>query len=266
MNLKFLLVLTFLVIIQKTSFVLAQDLEETDEDLIDKFEKDQEQTSSQEKPNSDTDQNTNPNSNLEEAPVPLLPVNVPQPKPSTEPNTSSNKGVVDQVDLVSLNENVPPDSSNPCSCVKYFLCDIENGAVIDNGEGVIGLIDIRLGGSTKGSPCNHYFDICCKQMKEPTDVVPDPVSQHSICGKRNIGGVGFRITGALDGEAQFGEIPLDGCHCSPRTTGRQTCSQYFPLWGFPNSSQSSSDRCSLCFWEKPDRIESPFRGMGHSDT
>jgi len=197
MKLKFILVLTFLAIIQKTSFVLAQDLEETDEDLIDKFEK--EQTSSQEKVEKPSS-SINPNHNFEEVETP---VNVPPPKPQPA-NTSSNKDIVD---LVSLNQNPPPDSSNPCSCVKYFLCDIENGAVIDNGEGVIGLIDIRLGGSAKGSPCNHYFDICCKQMKEATDVVPDPVSQHSICGKRNIGGVGFRITGALDGEAQFGEFP-----------------------------------------------------------
>lgn len=51
--------------------------------------------------------------------------------------------------------------TNPCSCVKYFLCDVEKQKPIQNGD-VIGLIDIRLGGLTKGSPCDHYFDICCK--------------------------------------------------------------------------------------------------------
>lgn len=48
----------------------------------------------------------------------------------------------------------------PCVCVKYFLCNIDNGTVIDDGN-VLGLIDIRLG-NTKSSPCDHYFDICCQ--------------------------------------------------------------------------------------------------------
>lgn len=52
---------------------------------------------------------------------------------------------------------------SPCVCVKYFLCNIDNGTVVDNGN-VVGLIDIRLG-ATKSSPCDHYFDICC-QVKE----------------------------------------------------------------------------------------------------
>jgi kallikrein len=31
--------------------------------------------------------------------------------------------------------------------------------------------------------------------------------KHSACGKRNLGGVGFRITGADNQESQFGEFP-----------------------------------------------------------
>ena len=39
------------------------------------------------------------------------------------------------------------------------------------------------------------------------DPIAKPSTSHQICGNRNTGGVGFRITGALDGEAQFGEFP-----------------------------------------------------------
>ena len=45
-------------------------------------------------------------------------------------------------------------------------------------------------------------------MKNTPEVIPQqPTFQHATCGKRNDRGVGFRITGALDGEAQFGEFP-----------------------------------------------------------
>jgi hypothetical protein len=54
--------------------------------------------------------------------------------------------------------------SRPCECVKYFLCNIDNETVVDNGD-VLGLIDIRLG-ATRPSPCPHYFDICCQVYKK----------------------------------------------------------------------------------------------------
>lgn len=58
-------------------------------------------------------------------------------------------------------------------------------------------------------PCENYLDVCCK----PPDVVPPerPVTPPPVervgCGKRNPEGVGFRITGQSDNEAQFGEFP-----------------------------------------------------------
>lgn len=36
----------------------------------------------------------------------------------------------------------------------------------------------------------------------PEKTTPD--FKHSVCGKRNVDGVGFRITGAMNQEAQFG--------------------------------------------------------------
>lgn len=45
--------------------------------------------------------------------------------------------------------------------------------------------------------------------QEPSELIqPKPTKfEHSVCGKRNIDGVGFRITGADNMEAQFGEFP-----------------------------------------------------------
>lgn len=54
------------------------------------------------------------------------------------------------------------------------------------------------------------MDVCCK----PPDLVrnnEDPITPSPVvrkgCGQRHPNGVGFRITGAMDNEAQFGEFP-----------------------------------------------------------
>lgn len=57
-----------------------------------------------------------------------------------------------------------------CKCVKYYLCNIDNGTVVDNGD-VLGLIDIRLGAS-KPSACPHYFDICCPVSVSLSNTIP----------------------------------------------------------------------------------------------
>lgn len=66
---------------------------------------------------------------------------------------SSNEGTSDEFSQETFKE------PKNCECVKYYLCNIDNGTVVDNGD-VLGLIDIRLGAS-KPSSCPHYFDICC---------------------------------------------------------------------------------------------------------
>lgn len=60
----------------------------------------------------------------------------------------------------------------------------------------------------KGS-CDNYLDICCKppdQLTPENKVTPKPMLSRG-CGQRNPNGVGFRITGQTDNEAQFGEFP-----------------------------------------------------------
>ncbi|XP_076250481.1 phenoloxidase-activating factor 2-like [Rhynchophorus ferrugineus] len=87
-----------------------------------------------------------------------------------------------------------------CTCVPYYLCN--NGSVNTNGEGII---DIRI----NDGPCSSYIEVCCNtedQTDKPITPTPPPV-QKSGCGRRNSDGIGFRITGDKDNEAQFGEFP-----------------------------------------------------------
>ncbi|CAL8114936.1 unnamed protein product [Orchesella dallaii] len=131
------------------------------------------------------------------------------PKPASVPSPPIQpiKEIASNEDRVVSQEVL--EEQSPCVCVKYFLCNIDNGTVIENGD-VAGLIDIRLGtgtGPTKNSPCDHYFDICCQSMRDTTTEIRNPEFKHSVCGKRNVEGVGFRITGAVNQEAQFGEFP-----------------------------------------------------------
>jgi len=87
-----------------------------------------------------------------------------------------------------------------CTCVPYYLCN--NGSVNTNGEGII---DIRI----NDGPCESYLDICCdkgNEVQEPITPTPSPIKRIG-CGHRNPDGIGFRITGDKDNEAQFGEFP-----------------------------------------------------------
>ncbi|XP_019880759.1 phenoloxidase-activating factor 2-like isoform X2 [Aethina tumida] len=87
-----------------------------------------------------------------------------------------------------------------CSCVPYYLCN--NGSINTNGEGVI---DIRI---TEPS-CSSYIEVCCDEGSKTDEPItpPPPVTKRKGCGYRNEEGVGFRITGDKDNEAQFGEFP-----------------------------------------------------------
>ncbi|NP_001155060.1 serine protease homolog 21 precursor [Nasonia vitripennis] len=84
-----------------------------------------------------------------------------------------------------------------CECVPYYQC--QNGTILDNG---VGLIDIRLQG-----PCDNYLDVCCAAPDVVHDKITPRPTERKGCGQRNPEGVGFRITGAKDNEAQFGEFP-----------------------------------------------------------
>ncbi|CAH1175584.1 unnamed protein product [Phaedon cochleariae] len=89
-----------------------------------------------------------------------------------------------------------------CTCVEYYLCN--NGTINTNGEGII---DIRI----NDGPCGgNYLQVCCDPLDVRTDPItptPPPQPAPTKCGYRHPDGVGFRITGDRENEAQFGEFP-----------------------------------------------------------
>lgn len=84
---------------------------------------------------------------------------------------------------------------------------IEHNQLILHREG---LLDIRFGQedntNNKDHPCPGLFETCCNLRSERPNIPPSPV--HTGCGVRNVDGVGFRITGDKDNEAQFGKISM----------------------------------------------------------
>ncbi|TGZ50046.1 Serine proteinase stubble [Temnothorax longispinosus] len=106
-------------------------------------------------------------------------------------------------------ENKTPSKPDDCECVPYYQC--KEGKIVENG---VGIIDIRSDFGDKDEkrpgglgPCDNYLDVCCKAPDLLPPVTPPPTSSRTGCGQRHPEGVGFRITGQTDNEAQFGEFP-----------------------------------------------------------
>nr|CAD7601004.1 unnamed protein product [Timema genevievae] len=59
----------------------------------------------------------------------------------------------------------------------------------------------------KEGPCENYLDVCCQTPDRLTDPITPKPNIRTGCGYRNPEGIGFRITGHNDNEAQFGEFP-----------------------------------------------------------
>lgn len=139
------------------------------------------------------------------------------------------------MDTVSLFQPCTSPNGLPGECVPYYLC--KDGKINNDGSD---LLDIRF---NEESPCVDYFEQCCETgeiLTEPTYRPPTgppvgppnngggghidpgtgtghvppvdlnngklpPVQQK--CGFRNSEGIGFRITGNSDNEAEYGEFP-----------------------------------------------------------
>lgn len=96
-----------------------------------------------------------------------------------------------------VDRNPVPVTSN-CECVAYYLCNANN-TINTNG---MGIIDIR-----ENDNCPSYLDVCCNPPDTTDKPIQPPTIDRSGCGYRNPDGVGFRIKGDKDNEAQFGEFP-----------------------------------------------------------
>lgn len=71
------------------------------------------------------------------------------------------------------------------------------------------MIDIRIDIEPTSQECSDYLETCCAlgdRLPEPLQPVT-PAPQVSGCGVRNTNGIGFRISGNQDNEAEFGEFP-----------------------------------------------------------
>jgi plasma kallikrein len=68
------------------------------------------------------------------------------------------------------------------------------------------LLDIRF---NEENECVDYFEQCCAtgEILPPEQKIPPPheTVKQAKCGFRNAEGVGFRITGNSDREAEYGE-------------------------------------------------------------
>ncbi|XP_014098296.2 phenoloxidase-activating factor 2 [Bactrocera oleae] len=102
----------------------------------------------------------------------------------------------------------------PCNCVPYHMCDPTTGSEttpVEDGEfDGFGLIDLRFGADDP--VCEHFLDVCCgSQNQHRGSLTPKPQEERPNrskgCGIRNVGGIDFNITGAVDNEAGFGEFP-----------------------------------------------------------
>ncbi|EDW88785.1 phenoloxidase-activating factor 2 [Drosophila yakuba] len=132
--------------------------------------------------------NPNPNPNPLPRPPPTPVVN---PKDSSG-NTGSENGGSGSAQYQSCGDQK--------ECVPRWLC--ANNTINNDGEGII---DIRI---DTGSPCQNYLDLCCDLPNKRKDPIFNYKPDHPEgCGYQNPEGVGFKITGAVNQEAEFGEFP-----------------------------------------------------------
>jgi hypothetical protein len=141
----------------------------------------------------------------------------PSPRTIVEPSSRSIDVLVQvlESDKLVKGEILPDDafiegdcsvfSSQGYSCVPYYQCT--NGSIITDGTG---LIDVRNGFAAldvETSKCPGFLDVCCKDPDFVPPPPPPPAPYSAQCGRRNVNGLGARIQGFKEGEAQFGEWP-----------------------------------------------------------
>ncbi|TMW39419.1 hypothetical protein DOY81_015501, partial [Sarcophaga bullata] len=113
-----------------------------------------------------------------------------QPEPPTTPTTPNRVGETGRYKSCGVERE----------CVPRHLC--ADGTISTTGEN---FIDIRI---NSNEVCT-YNEVCCDIPNKTTTPVIDPFpkERHEGCGWRNEEGVGYKITGDTDNEAQFGEFP-----------------------------------------------------------
>jgi kallikrein len=102
--------------------------------------------------------------------------------------------------VILLLHYVSSQNTDNCICIRYTLCEENNGTVITDGAN---LIDERIGPFCPSCDCSDG-EVCCSIDGNQT--TPVPSLRHNKCGFRNPDGTGFKI--GSDGEdTAFGEFP-----------------------------------------------------------
>ncbi|XP_062140889.1 phenoloxidase-activating factor 2 [Drosophila sulfurigaster albostrigata] len=125
----------------------------------------------------------------------------------TDPNSFSSTSPLPILSSTSIIPDTAKQSDEYESCgyqkecVPRWLCS--NDTINTSGENII---DIRI---DTESPCKGYFNKCCDLPNkiDKKDEPINPVVTNKGCGYRNPNGITFKITGALDQEAEFAEFP-----------------------------------------------------------
>nr|CAI5819317.1 unnamed protein product [Callosobruchus analis] len=118
-------------------------------------------------------------------------------------------------------------------CVKYYECDPNTKTITRSSTtNGFGIIDIRyihaiyyknstVTSTVGANECLETLEVCCNlpdedaldpAPKNPDTPAPPPLptprpNQPTGCGQRNADGIDFRIAGAENGEAEYGEFP-----------------------------------------------------------
>lgn len=132
------------------------------------------------------------NSTNKDGPIIISPI------PTNAPTTVTQKPVTPtQIPLNPVGTN----SYKPCGdgqeCVREYLCS--SGRIINDGAT---LIDVRI--DDQSCP---FLETCCAFDDRRTEPIVTPEPTPEGCGYRNADGVGFKIEGASNSEAEFGEFP-----------------------------------------------------------
>ncbi|KAL7740871.1 hypothetical protein ACLKA6_014036 [Drosophila palustris] len=120
-----------------------------------------------------------------------------------EINVTSGKQITDNEE-----RNKYESCGDQKECVPRWLC--ANDTINTGGENII---DIRINTDSPTDSatktCSNYLHVCCNipDKRDKPEVPITPVDTNRGCGYRNPKGVTFKITGALDQEAEFAEFP-----------------------------------------------------------
>lgn len=109
----------------------------------------------------------------------------------------------EELEGTSVTPLQPPSTPNQISTSTQASPSSVNHTSEHGKDNVVTVTKPPIGSSTTSKHDEEYVST---STARPSEHKPPPITEYS-CGLRNEEGVGFRITGNLDGEAEYGEFP-----------------------------------------------------------